>query len=123
MPSAKSIIVKEVIQLIEDSGFENVRSQVDEYDSPEEIQKKNSDTSYVPDITAEKDGKTGIFDVQIQKALDENELIDKWRLFYYSARSNGSAFFVVVRDDNANYASHLLKKHDLQAKVLRIEGL
>ncbi len=123
MTNTKSVIVKEIIQMIENSGFENVCSLIDDYSTPEEIQKRNSDEGYIPDITAEKDGKTGIFDVQVQKELEESELIDKWRLFYYSARSNNNALFVVVREDNANYANHLLKKHDLNANILKIKGL
>ncbi|MCB0434841.1 MAG: hypothetical protein KDD08_02040, partial [Mangrovimonas sp.] len=65
------------IDYLEKHGFENIKADVDGFESPKSYLKKGSDISVTPDITAEKEGRKHIFDISL-KSTKPDLLKSKW---------------------------------------------
>ncbi|HLT53153.1 MAG TPA: hypothetical protein VKZ97_04665, partial [Flavobacteriaceae bacterium] len=57
-----SEFLKDSIAYLENHGFENIKADMDGFETPKSYLKKGSDISITPDITAEKEGRKHIFD-------------------------------------------------------------
>ena len=53
----------QAISYLQDRGFENIKADVDGFDTPKSYIRRGSEMSITPDIVAERDGEKHIFEI------------------------------------------------------------
>ncbi len=70
--------IKESVAYLESRGFENIKADIEGYDTPKSYNKKGSDVSITPDIVAERAGVKHYFEISL-KSQKPRLLKSKWR--------------------------------------------
>jgi len=65
------------IQYLESLGYNNIKADIDGYETPKSYHKKGSNIDVTPDIVAEKEGRKHIFDLSL-KSHRPRLLKSKW---------------------------------------------
>ena len=65
------------IQYLENLGYNNIKADIEGYETPKSYHKKGSDIDVTPDIVAEKEGRKHIFDLSL-KSEKPRLLKSKW---------------------------------------------
>lgn len=111
--------VKEVIRLIERRGYENVRASIEGYEAPKTIATKSGEIEYVPDVTAEKWGGKGYFEIA-NKDEDPKAIADKWLLLALLAKMKSGVFQVFAPRGTMNYTQRILDEYNIQTEVVKL---
>jgi hypothetical protein len=111
--------VKEVIRLIERRGYENIRASIEPYEAPKLIESKSGGTGYIPDITAEKWGAKGYFEIA-NKDESPQAIADKWLLLELFAKMKSGTFQVFAPRGTMNYTQRIVENFNIQAEVIKI---
>ncbi len=111
--------VKEVIRLIERRGYENVRASIEPYEAPKLIASKSGGTGYVPDVTAEKWGAKGYFEIA-NKDEEPQAIADKWLLLELLAKMKGGTFQIFAPRGTMNYTQRIVDDFNIQSEVVKI---
>ena len=83
------------IKYLENTGFENIRADVEGYDTPKSFLKKSTGTTVTPDIVAEKNGRKYFFDISL-KTDKENLLKSKWLFLDTLSRLKSNRFKIIT---------------------------
>ncbi|MBL87356.1 MAG: hypothetical protein CMO82_11935 [Winogradskyella sp.] len=65
------------ISYLENLGYNNIKADIEGYETPKSYHKKGSDIDITPDIVAEKEGRKHIFDLSL-KSEKPKLLKSKW---------------------------------------------
>lgn len=101
---------------LNDKGFENFLAQVKELQTPKSIAEKQSSTSYIPDLTATKDGMFCIFELVSGDTSPETleQWVKKWKtLNQYSSAQKGK-LYLIVHVDQFDEIIATINKHNLE---------
>jgi hypothetical protein len=114
----KKYIVQALINRIEKENEHGKikTSLVDGYAEPEKIVKKeNAKEGYIPDVISETNGKTDLYEVEMN---DQEYSVEKWRLFsQYSIQSKGS-LNIVVPEKQLDSIKSILKENKISARII-----
>jgi len=105
-----------VYKYLNNKGFENFLAQVRELQTPKSIVEKQSGISYIPDLTATKDGIFCIFELvsgESNKKTSE-EWIRKWKVLNEHATAQEGKFHLVVHVDQFEEIIAIINKHNLE---------
>ena len=61
-----SEFLKDSLDYLENKGFENIKADLEGFETPKSYVKKGSDITITPDIVAEKEGRKHIFDISLK---------------------------------------------------------
>lgn len=105
-----------VYKYLNDKGFENFLAQVKELQTPESIAEKQSGASYIPDLTATKDGTLCVFELVSDDANRETseQLVKKWKTLNQYASAREGKFYLIVHVDQFEEIIAIIKKHNLE---------
>lgn len=103
-------------------GYHEIKAPFKEFPNPQAVFKKASEAGNVPDMIAEKDFGTFIFEVLDQDSLDNwDDRLQKWKSFEeYCDRKQGKLYFIAYSDE-ADAITERLKENQLTASILRIK--
>lgn len=107
------------IEWAKKSGYENIKANLDDYDTPSQYQRAQDDVTFTPDLTAVKGGKKCYFEV-IMKDVEENSGVSKLRLLSELAKMKGGELFVMAPTGHMRFTRDLVDSHNIQATVMRI---
>ena len=62
-------ILQDTVQYLEKRGFENIKADLEGYETPKSYNKKGSEESITPDVVAERAGIKHYFEVSLKSAL------------------------------------------------------
>ena len=54
------------VTYLQNLGYQNIKADIDGYETPKSYHKKGSDITVTPDIVAEKEGRKHIFDISLK---------------------------------------------------------
>lgn len=101
-------------------GFDNIKADLDGYDSPTSFVKQSNGQNITPDITATKNGRKYFFDVSL-KSEKATLLKSKWKLLDTVARLKSNRFRVITTRGHVNFTDNLLKEMNLdKTNLIRI---
>ncbi|MEE4256454.1 MAG: hypothetical protein V2I47_05415 [Bacteroidales bacterium] len=105
-----------VYKYLDNKGFENFLAQVKELQTPKSIAEKQSGASYIPDLTATKDGTLCIFELVSGEANQEKteQWIKRWRALNQHASSQEGKFYLIVHVDQFEEIIAIINKHNLE---------
>ncbi|WP_339336155.1 MULTISPECIES: hypothetical protein [unclassified Croceitalea] len=104
------------INHLEHTGFENIKADLDGYETPKSYLKKGGDTKITPDIVAVKNGRKYFFDVSL-KTEKEKLLKTKWLFLDTISRLKSNRFKIITTRGHYKFTDDLLNDLNLSSKT------
>ena len=113
--------LKESILYLENKGFENIKAEVEGYETPKSYLKKGrgEETQITPDIVAEKAGKKHYFEIGL-KSEEPTELKSKWRFLDVLTRMKDDRFKVITRRGHYKFTQDMLDDLNLDKEPIKL---
>ena len=112
-----SDILENSITYLENRGFENIKADLDGYETPKSYTKSGSDISITPDVVATKEGRKYYFDISL-KSTKPILLKSKWLFLNTLSKINASRFKVITVRGHYKYTQDMLDAVNLTQKHL-----
>lgn len=103
------------IQHLENTGFENIKADMEGYDSPKSYLKKGSKTKITPDIVATKNGRKYFFDISL-KSEKSRLLKSKWLFLDTLSRLKSNRFRIITTRGHYKFTDTVLSDINLTNK-------
>ena len=118
---ANQSFLKESIVYLENKGFENIKAEVEGYETPKSYTKKGKgeDTSITPDIVAEKAGRKHYFEIGL-KSEEPTLLKSKWRFLDVLTRMKDDRFKVITRRGHYKFTQDMLDDLNLDKEPIKL---
>ncbi|UII25479.1 hypothetical protein LVD15_19540 [Fulvivirga maritima] len=108
------------VEKVENLGFDNIRADLPEFDTPAKLVNQNNNDVFIPDITAKsKSGKKAYFELS-KKVKDTQKLVNKWKLLSTMATIKEGAFQIFVPHGSMKFTKDLVTKYNIAAELIKI---
>lgn len=109
------------IHHLEATGFENIKADMEGYDTPKSYARKNADIKITPDIVAMKNGRKYFFDISL-KSEKPSLLKSKWLFLDTLSRMKSNRFRIITTRGHYKFTDTMLEDINLSNKTpIRIE--
>lgn len=112
-------LLSSVIEKIKKQGYDNIRADLSEYESPYQLIGQTKDVNFTPDVTATKNEGKAYFEIS-NKMENPNDLINKWKLLETLANMKGGDFKIFVPHGHMKFTQELIKAHNIHAELLKL---
>ena len=110
-----SDILTESVTYLEQRGFENIKADMEGYETPKSYHKKGSDIDVTPDIVAEKEGRKHIFDISL-KSEKPRLLKSKWLFLNTLSSMKSHRFKLITTRGHYKFTNEMLDDINLSDK-------
>ena len=100
-------------------GFEGIRARHEEFDEPAHLKMQGEDKSFVPDITAMKNGGKYYFEIA-DRSIVETDVVGKWKLMATLASMKGGDLRVFVPYGCMKFTTEILEKKNIKAEIIKL---
>lgn len=111
--------IKESVSYLENKGFENIKADIEGYETPKSYRKKGSDVSITPDIVAERAGIRHYFEISL-KSEKPNLLKSKWRFLDVLSRMRNERFKIITRRGHYKFTNDMLEDLNLEKNLIKL---
>lgn len=111
--------LKESVTYLENRGFENIKADVEGYETPKSYTKKDNNTTITPDIVAERAGVKHYFELSL-KSKKPMLLKSKWRFLDVITRMRNQRFKIITRKGHYKFTNEMLNDLNLQKKLIKL---
>ena len=111
--------LEESVAYLENKGFENIKADLEGYETPKSYSKKGSDIVITPDIVAERAGIKHYFEVSL-KSEKPNLLKSKWRLLDVLTRMKNHRFKIITRRGHYKFTNEMLQDLNLEKNLIKL---
>ncbi|MEO9891904.1 hypothetical protein [Aurantibacter sp.] len=108
-------IIKNSINHLEATGFENIKADLEGYDTPKSYLRKGTKMKITPDIVAEKNGRKYFFDISL-KSQKTSLLKTKWLFLDTISRLKSHRFQIITTRGHYKFTDNLLKDLNLTSR-------
>ena len=112
-----SDFLKDSINYLENHGFENIKADLEGFETPKSYIKKGSEITVTPDIVAEKEGRKHIFDISL-KSTKPNLLKSKWLFLNTLSNIRSQRFKLITTRGHYKFTNEMLEDINLDHKSL-----
>ncbi len=118
-------IINNLVQHLEKRGYQHIKADLDEYETPSKLTRKGSKESFIPNLTASKDdGSKYYFEIVTKDKQNQDKLISKWSMLSVFAEMRDGKLFLVVPNGKLRYTNRLLKENEqINADILQLKNL
>lgn len=95
------------INHLESNGYENIKADIEGYETPKTYLRKGSDSKITPDIVAEKNGRDHFFDISL-KSEKPMLLKSKWLFLEALSKLKSSSFRVITTHGHYKFTDSML---------------
>ena len=115
--SENQAFLEKSIHHLEATGFEDIKADMEGYETPKSYLKKGSDISITPDIVAEKEGKKHYFDISLKS--DKPKLLkSKWLFLNALTALKSYRFKLITTKGHYKFTYNMLDDINLNDKKL-----
>ena len=113
--------LKESVEYLENRGFENIKADVDGYESPKSYLRKGrgQETTITPDIVAERNGEEYIYEVSL-KSEKPRLLKSKWKFLQTLSNIKNKKFKIITTRGHYKFTNMMLSDLDLEKNLIKI---
>lgn len=111
--------LKESVTYLKNRGFENIKADVEGYETPKSYIKKENDVTITPDIVAERAGIKHYFELSL-KSKKPRLLKSKWRFLDVMTRMRNQRFKIITRKGHYKFTNEMLDDLNLQKKLIKL---
>lgn len=105
------------VSYLKNLGYENIKADIEGYETPKSYHKKGSDVTITPDIVAEKEGRQHIFDISL-KTSKTNLLKSKWIFLNTLSALKSHRFRVITTRGHYKFTDEMLSDINLSDEKL-----
>lgn len=114
-----TVFLKESLSYLENLGYDNIKADIDGYETPKSYHKKGSDIKITPDIVAEKAGRKHYFEISLKS--DEPILLkSKWRFLDVLTRMKDHKFRIITRRGHYKFTQDMLDDLNLDKNPIKL---
>ena len=113
--SENNEFLEKSIQHLEATGFENIKADMEGYETPKSYLRKGSDSKITPDIVAIKNGRKYFFDISL-KSEKPRLLKTKWLFLDTLSRMNSNRFRIITTRGHYKFTDTMLEDINLSNK-------
>ncbi|CDF78186.1 conserved hypothetical protein [Formosa agariphila KMM 3901] len=110
-----SDFLNQSITYLQQHGFENIKADIEGYETPKSYLKKGSELNVTPDIVAEKEGRKHIFDIGL-KSSKPNLLKSKWLFLNTLSNLKSYRFKLITTRGHFKFTNDMLEDINLNLK-------
>ncbi|WP_027137160.1 hypothetical protein [Gaetbulibacter saemankumensis] len=110
-------ILEHSITYLENHGFENIKADLEGYETPKSYTKAGSNISITPDIVAQKEGRKHYFDISL-KSEKPKLLKSKWLFLNTLSALKSSRFKLITVRGHYKFTQDMLDAINLPNKAL-----
>ena len=111
--------IQESVSYIENLGYENIKADIEGYDTPKAYHKKGSDFVITPDIVAEKAGRKHYFEISL-KSESPSLLKSKWRFLDVLTRMKDNRFKIITYRGHYKFTQDMLDDINLIKDIIKL---
>ena len=108
-------LLKQSVEHLEARGFNNIKVDMDGFDTPKSYIVKRTGKPVTPDITATKNGRKYLFDISL-KSEKPTLLKSKWLLLDTLSRMQSNRFRIITFRGHYKFTDTLLEELNLGSK-------
>lgn len=112
-------ILLESLAYLQKRGFENIKADVEGYETPKSYHKKDSDVVITPDIVAERAGVKHYFEISLKTATPRL-LKSKWQFLDTLTRMRNQRFKIITRRGHYKFTDEMLKDLHLEKNLIKL---
>jgi hypothetical protein len=112
-----SDVLEDSITYLENRGFENIKADIEGYETPKSFSKVGSDISITPDIVAIKEGRKHYFDISL-KSEKPKLLKSKWLFLKTLSNLKSHRFKLITKRGHYKFTQDMLEDINLTNKSL-----
>ena len=112
-----SDVLEDSITYLENRGFENIKADIEGYETPKSFSKVGSDISITPDIVATKEGRKHYFDISL-KSEKPKLLKSKWLFLKTFSNLKSHRFKLITKRGHYKFTQDMLEDINLTNKSL-----
>jgi hypothetical protein len=103
------------IQHLKATGFEQIKADIEGYDTPKSYLRKGTESKITPDIVAQKDGKKYYFEISL-KSKKPALLKSKWLFLDTISRMQSNRFRIITTKGHYKFTDMMLEDINLSNK-------
>ncbi|MFH4967743.1 hypothetical protein V8G61_06005 [Gaetbulibacter sp. M240] len=107
-----SDILEDSIHYLENRGYEDIKADMEGYETPKSFRKAGSDISITPDIVAIKEGRKHYFDISL-KSEKPNLLKSKWLFLNTLSNLKQHRFKLITKRGHYKFTQDMLEDINL----------
>ncbi|MEI7586130.1 hypothetical protein [Runella sp.] len=111
--------ILEVVKWLKKRGFEEIRANVEGYETPIGYALQSDEEKYIPDVTGRLFSENSYFEV-VLKTDKVSRTISKLRLLSTLAAAKGGKLFLMTPRGHFNFAKDIALQHQIHAEVIKI---
>lgn len=110
------------INYVKRSGFEDIRADIEGYESPASLKMVSQELTLTPDFTAKRGSDKYYFELVVKNGAEDeqNMLVSKWKALEMIAKMKGGRLTLLVPRGSYKYASELIEGHGIGAKLTKM---
>lgn len=112
-------LLEQSVQHLQQKGFENIKADLDGYETPKSYRRKGSDLVITPDITAQRDGRKHFFEVSV-KSEKPTLLKTKWRFLDVMTNLKDHRFKIITARGHYAFTRQMLDELNLEKKLIKL---
>ena len=112
-------ILEESIEYLEKKGFENIKADLDGYETPKSFSRQGSDLTVTPDIVAHRDDKKHYFEVSV-KTEKPKILKSKWLILDTLSRLKKQRFKIITVRGHYKFTNEILSELNLEKNLIKL---
>lgn len=125
----KQKVSKERAQMINSSiaylrvkGYHQIRATHESFKAPRAVFRKASEAGFAPDMIAEKDFGSYLFEILDDEALtDWDSKVEKWLVFDEYAKRKKGRFYLIVYSDTVDEVNKRIEEMDIEPGLIKIK--
>ncbi|WP_250432408.1 hypothetical protein [Hanstruepera flava] len=114
-----SDFIQESLSYLENLGYDNIKADIEGYETPKSYHKKGSDIVITPDIVAEKAGRKHYFELSL-KSEEPILLKSKWRFLDVLTRMKDHKFRIITRRGHYKFTQDMLDDLNLDKNPIKL---
>jgi hypothetical protein len=108
-------LLRQSVEHLEARGFNNIKADMEGFDTPKSYIVKRTGIPVTPDITATKNGRKYLFDISL-KSEKPTLLKSKWLLLDTLSRMQSNRFRIITFRGHYRFTDSLLEELNLGSK-------
>lgn len=113
---------QKAVELLQSKGYKEIKADLPDFEHPTRFTEKNSDKTFAPDLTGETLMGKDYFKIVEGDKENRQDVVSKWKLFSNIAKLKNGRFFLLVPYGKKKYATELVKEHNIDAQMLKLEA-
>ncbi len=114
-------LLERSIDHLSDSGFTDIKADLDGYESPKSFYKKDTDVTIIPDIVGYMGGVKYYFELGV-KSSKPRLLKSKWLFLDTLSKLKKHKFKIITMRGHYRFTDQIIKELDIQIKPIRLSA-